>query len=68
MTTSLSTAPTTTFTAALSGRAGWGYFDPGPGLSPGNYTDGYQNVPVNWAINTPRKRGFFDLLRQVTGT
>ena len=33
----------------------------------GNYTDGYQNVPINWDINTPRKRGFFDLLREVTG-
>ena len=63
--------PDNNFTAALSRRASWGYFDPGPGagggLSPGNYADGYQNVPVNWAINTPRKRAFFDLLRQVTG-
>ena len=52
-------------------RAGWGYFDPGPGagggLSAGNYVDGYQNVPIDWSINTPRKRAFFDLLRQVTG-
>ena len=61
------------FTAALSRRAGWGYFDPGTGtgagggLSPGNYADGYQNVPVNWAINTPRERAFFGLLREVTG-
>ena len=63
--------PDNNFTAALSRRAGWGYFDPGPGvgggLASGNYADGYQNVPVNWAINTPRKRAFFDLLRQVTG-
>ena len=63
--------PHNNFAAALSRRAGWGYFDPGPGagggLSPGNYVDGYQNVPIDWAINTPRKRAFFDLLRQVTG-
>ena len=63
--------PDNNFTAALSRRAGWGYFDPGlgagGGLSPGNYVDGYQNVPIDWAINTPRKRAFFDLLRQVTG-
>ena len=63
--------PHNNFTAALSRHAGWGYFDPGPGagggLSAGNYADGYQNVPVNWAINTPRKRAFFNLLRQATG-
>ncbi len=62
--------PDNNFAAALSRRAGWGYFDPGTGagggLSPGNYADGYQNVPVNWSINTPRKRAFFTLLRQVT--
>ena len=63
--------PDNNFMAALSRRAGWGFFDPGPGagggLAPGNYADGYQNVPVNWSVNTPRKRAFFDLLRQVTG-
>ena len=33
----------------------------------GDYRDGYQNVPVNWGINTPRKRGFFNLLSEITG-
>ena len=63
--------PFNNFTAALSRSAGWGYFDPGAGAggksASGNYTDGYQNVPINWGINTARKRGFFDLLRKVTG-
>ena len=63
--------PWNNLTAALSRRAGWGYFDPGPGagggLAAGNYVDGYQNVPINWAINTPRKRAFFNLLKQITG-
>ena len=63
--------PFNNFTAALSRGAGWGYFDPGAGAggqsASGNYTDGYQNVPINWGINTPRKRAFFDLLRKVTG-
>ncbi|MEW6753849.1 MAG: hypothetical protein AB1505_23140, partial [Candidatus Latescibacterota bacterium] len=52
--------------AALSRRAGWGYFDyrmPGEG-----FDEGYQSVPVNWGISSTRKRGFFSLLRQVTGT
>jgi hypothetical protein len=63
--------PWNNFTAALSRHASWGYFDPGSGVSGasahGNYVDGFQLVPVNWAINTPRKRAFFDLLADVTG-
>ena len=63
--------PWNNFTAALSRHASWGYFDPGPGAggapARGNYVDGFQLVPVNWSINTPRKRGFFDLLTEVSG-
>jgi len=29
--------------------------------------EGYQSVPVNWGISSERKRGFFDLLRKITG-
>ena len=29
---------------------------------------GYQSVPVNWAISSERKRGFFALLKKVTGS
>ena len=28
---------------------------------------GYQTVPVNWGINTPIKKRFFDRLREITG-
>jgi len=49
--------------AAVSEYASWGYFDPGES----NYRDGYQSVPVNWGINTERKRSFFRLLRAVAG-
>jgi hypothetical protein len=28
---------------------------------------GFQTVPVNWAINTPEKRAFFDRLKLITG-
>jgi len=24
-------------------------------------------MPVNWAINSPRKKAFFDFVKQVTG-
>lgn len=51
--------------AAVSQYAGWGYFDyrfDGEGPD-----DGYQSVPANWGISSPRKRGFFNLLAQMTG-
>ena len=51
------------FFAALSEYASWGYFDPGKN----NYVDGYQSPPVNWTINTERKRSFFKLLAELTG-
>ncbi len=59
------------FLSAVSAYSSWGYFDPGGAAGGssmfGNYRDGYQNVPVNWGINTARKRGFFRLLGEVTG-
>jgi hypothetical protein len=54
--------PVNNFTAALSAYASWGYFDPGKN----NYIDGYQCPPVNWGMNTERKRAFFELLREIT--
>lgn len=63
--------PHNNFTAALSSYASWGYFDPGDGAggvsSFGNYRDGYQNIPINWGINTERKRSFFNFVREVSG-
>jgi hypothetical protein len=52
--------------AAVSRHAGWGYFDwrmPGEG-----FHDGYQSVPVDWGIGSDRKRGFFGLLKRMTGS
>ena len=64
--------PENNFMAAISRHAGWGYFDPGPGAGGssayGDYVEGYQNPPVNWSINSPRKRAFFDFLAEVTGS
>ena len=45
--------------AAVEQYGSWGYFDP--------YGDGYQSPPVTWGINTPRKRAFFDKVREITG-
>jgi hypothetical protein len=58
-------APDNNMLAALSQYAGWGYFDyrmHGEGFS-----EGYQSMPVDWTISSPRKRGFFDLLARITG-
>ena len=49
--------------AAISQYASWGYFDPGEN----DYHHGYQSVPVQWQINTPRKRAFFQKIRDITG-
>jgi hypothetical protein len=29
---------------------------------------GYQTVPVNWTINTPRKKAFFGRVAEITGS
>jgi hypothetical protein len=65
-------APRNNCLAAVSRHASWGFFDPGAGTggssATGNYRDGYQLVPVNWEINTPRKRQFFQLVATITGS
>lgn len=55
--------PDNHFLAALSEGASWGFFDPGAS----NYVDGYQCPPINWGVNTPRKKAFFDLVREMSG-
>jgi len=64
-------APWNNCVAALDGHASWGYFDPGDGAggsaARGDYVNGYQLPPVNWDINTDRKRAFFGLVSRVAG-
>lgn len=48
--------------AAIREYASWGYFDPGEN----DYHHGYQSVPVQWQINTSRKRAFFNKIREIT--
>ena len=55
--------PLNNFIAAISQYASWGYFDPGEN----DYHHGYQSVPVQWQINTQRKRAFFEKIRDITG-
>jgi len=53
------------FTAAIKKYASWGYFD--YRMKDETYIDGYQSVPVDWSINSKRKIGFFNLLKEITG-
>ena len=48
---------------ALAEYVSWGYFDPGKS----DYSDGYQCPPVNWGINTERKKAFFAKLNEISG-
>jgi hypothetical protein len=57
--------PRNNFTTAVSAYASWGYFD--YRMANEGFDDGYQSVPVNWGISSPRKKAFFDLLRDITG-
>lgn len=57
--------PANNFRAAVGEYASWGYFDfrqKGEG-----FADGFQSVPVDWTVSSPRKRGFFKLLSDITG-
>ena len=50
--------------AATSVHASWGFFDfrrKGEG-----FDEGYQSVPVNWGVSSPRKRGFLDLVAEMS--
>ncbi|MGC3966564.1 MAG: hypothetical protein QM775_04100 [Pirellulales bacterium] len=52
--------------ASVEGYASWGYFD----FRRNNkkLEEGYQSVPVNWGISSPRKKAFFAKLAEITGS
>jgi len=56
--------PQNNFTAAIGEYASWGYFD--FRMQGEKFDDGYQSVPVNWGISSPRKKAFFGLLQEIT--
>ncbi len=58
--------PANNFATATLAHASWGLFDY---RMPGEpYSCGFQSVPVDWQISSPRKAGFFALLAEITGT
>lgn len=57
--------PVNNFSAAIGEYASWGYFD--YRMKEEGFNDGYQTVPVNWGISSPRKKSFFKRLSEMTG-
>ena len=57
--------PNNNFVVAVKDYASWGYFD--YRIKDEGFDEGYQSVPVNWGISSDRKRGFFNLLSEITG-
>ena len=52
--------------AAIGEGASWGYFDYRETRE--RFEDGFQSLPVDWAISSTRKRSFFGLLKEITGS
>lgn len=59
--------PMNNMVAAINEYAGWGFFDYRM-QGETDLNEGYQSVPVNWGLSSERKRGFFKLLKEVTGS
>jgi hypothetical protein len=57
--------PDNNFAAAIGEDVSWGYFD--YRMNRERYEDGFQSLPVDWTINSARKKAFFGLLKDVTG-
>ncbi|MBI5774228.1 MAG: hypothetical protein HZA89_10850 [Verrucomicrobia bacterium] len=58
--------PMNNFIAAVEERASWGFFD--FRMKDEGLAEGYQSPPVHWGIGSARKRGFFKLLAEITGS
>jgi hypothetical protein len=56
--------PLNNFRVAVSERVGWGFFD--YRLDREGFEAGFQSLPVDWRINSPRKAQFFNLLKTIT--
>jgi hypothetical protein len=54
------------FRTAIVNNASWGFFDFRRPNEP--FTDGYQSIPVDWGINSDRKKQFFEYLKTIVTT
>ena len=53
------------FVAAVEKYVSWGYFDYRKDGE--DFSVGYQTVPVDWGINSDRKKAFFNKVKEITG-
>lgn len=53
------------FTVAIENYVSWGLFDFRRDGEP--FEEGFQSVPVDWGINSTRKKEFFNLVKEITG-
>jgi hypothetical protein len=54
------------FTVSVKNYCSWGYFDY-RFKGETDYKEGYQSIPVDWGINSERKKGFFNKVKEITG-
>ena len=53
------------FVAAVEKYVSWGYFDYRKDGE--DFSVGFQTVPVDWGINSERKKAFFNKVKEITG-
>ncbi len=58
--------PLNNFVAAVTEHVSWGFFD--YRLKGEGFAEGYQSVPVDWGLSSARKRGFFKLVAEMSGS
>lgn len=51
--------------AAVKAYASWGYFD--FRRDGETFEEGYQSVPVDWSVNSDRKKAFFEKVKEISG-
>lgn len=57
---------TNNLTTSLKNYVSWGYFDYRL-RGETHIVEGYQTVPVDWGINSQRKKAFFEKIKEITG-
>lgn len=57
--------PMNNMIAAFNSHASWGFFDFRMPME--GFEEGYQSVPIDWEINSNRKKAFFSKLKEIAG-
>lgn len=52
---------------ALENYISWGYFDYRKRGTDDDPLQGFQTIPVDWGVNSKRKKAFFNKLKEITG-